>query len=195
MATLGLEVSVLVLLAVEISAQVIVVLVEEVGLTNTNPEEVGLFAEEVVDLLVAISIDVGESVWISLLLIYSCREKADVAEHVRIVDADEEAVKTTHRQTGDSTMSLIFLDTICLLDEVHDIRESSLERTLHRFGEHHRGNLEALRGLARTCLLRDVTIGHHDEHGLSLTLGNEIVEDLGGTSEFAPCVLITTDAM
>jgi hypothetical protein len=40
--TLGLKVSVLVVLRVEISTQVVVILDEEVGLADANPEEVAL---------------------------------------------------------------------------------------------------------------------------------------------------------
>ena len=61
MTTLGLEVGVLVLLAVEISAQVIVVLKEKIGLADTNPEELGMLAEQIVNLLVTVCIDIGET--------------------------------------------------------------------------------------------------------------------------------------
>ena len=71
MTTIGLEVGVLVLLAVEVSTQIVVVLNQEVGLTNTNPEEVGLLGEELVDLLIAIGIDLGMTLRIGLLLIDS----------------------------------------------------------------------------------------------------------------------------
>ena len=50
MTTLGLEVGIFVVPAIEISAQVGIVLVEEVGLTATDPEEFGVLAEELVDL-------------------------------------------------------------------------------------------------------------------------------------------------
>ena len=43
--------------------------------------------------------------------------------------------------------------------------------------------------------MRDIAIGHHNEHGLCLTLSNEIVENLGCTSEFTPRILVTTDTM
>ena len=39
-------------LTIEVSTQVVVVLVEEVSLTDTNPEELGVLGEEVVDLRV-----------------------------------------------------------------------------------------------------------------------------------------------
>ena len=71
MTTIGLEVGVLVLLAVEVSTQIVVVLNQEVGLTNTNPEEVGLLGEKLVDLLIAIGIDLGMTLGIGLLLIDS----------------------------------------------------------------------------------------------------------------------------
>ena len=122
------------------------------------------------------------AVRIGLILIDSCREQAYVTEHIGIVDRDEEAMKATHRQTRDGTMGFVLFHAIGLLNELHHIGEGSLERALHRLGEHHRGHLEALRGLTRTSLLRDVAVGHHHEHGLSLALGDEVVENLSGTA-------------
>ena len=195
MTTIGLQIGVLVTLRVEVGAQIVVVLDQEVGVTATDPEELGILTEQVVDLAVAVSIDVGEAVGIGLLLIDSGREQAYVAKQIRIINADEETVETTHRQASDSTMSLILLHTISLLDEVHHIGESSLKRTLHGLGQHHRGHLEAFRGLTRASLLRDVTIGHHHQHRLCLTLGNEVIQDLGSTTQFTPCILVATNTM
>ena len=96
MATLGLKVGIFVVLAIEISAKVGIVLVEEVGLTATNPEELGVLAEEPVDLRIAVSIDIGETFRIGLLLIDSCREQTYITERIRIIDRDEKAVEATH---------------------------------------------------------------------------------------------------
>ena len=60
MTTISLKVGVLVALGVEIGTQVVVVLDEEVGLANANPEQLGALAEQVVDLCVAVGIDVGK---------------------------------------------------------------------------------------------------------------------------------------
>ena len=101
MTTLGLEVGVFMVLGVEISAQVIVVLKEEVGLANANPEELGMLAEQIVNLLVTVCIDIGETaIGRVLLLIDSCREQSHIVECIRIVDADKETVEATHRQTA-----------------------------------------------------------------------------------------------
>ena len=70
MTTLGLEVGVFVVLRVEISAQVVVVLDEEVGLADTYPEQLGVLGKELVDLSIAVGIDVGETT-VRLLLIDS----------------------------------------------------------------------------------------------------------------------------
>ena len=70
MTTLGLQIGVFVVLRVEISAQVVVVLDEEVGLADTYPEQLGVLGEELVDLSIAVGIDVGETT-IGLLLIDS----------------------------------------------------------------------------------------------------------------------------
>ena len=50
--TIGLKIGVLVALGVEIGTQVVVVLDEEVGLANANPEERGLLGKEGINLLV-----------------------------------------------------------------------------------------------------------------------------------------------
>ena len=134
MTTIGLEVSVLMPFRVEIGTQVVVVLDQEVGLTDTDPEEVGLLAEEVVDLLVAVGIDIREAALTVLLLIHGSREQADITKHIGIVDRDEETMETTHRQTSDGTVRLVLLHTVGLLDEVHHIRKGRLERALHRLG-------------------------------------------------------------
>ena len=84
-------------LGVEIGTQVVVVFEEEVGLANANPEERGILGKEGINLLVAVGIDVGESVGVFLLLVNGCREETYVAEEVGIVDADEQTVETTHR--------------------------------------------------------------------------------------------------
>ena len=181
-------------LRVEISAQVVVVLDEEVGLADTYPEQLGVLGKELVDLSIAVGIDVGETT-VRLLLIDSGREQTYVTEHIRIVDRDEQAVETTHRQTGDGAVSLILLHTVGLLNELHDIGESGLETALHGLRQHHGWYLESLAGLARTSLLRDVTVGHHHQHRLGFALSNQVVENLGCTSQFAPGILVATDTM
>ena len=195
MATLGLQIGVLVVLAVEICTQVVVVLDEEVGLTDTNPEQAGLLCEELVYLSIAVGIDVGESALTVLLMVDRCREQTYITEEIRIVDADEEAVETTHRQTCDGTVSLVLLNTICLLDKLHYIGECCLEATLHGLRKHHGRHLESLAGLAWTSLLRDVAVGHHYQHRLGLTLSNQVVENLGCTTQFTPSVLVATDTV
>ena len=104
-------------------------------------------------------------------------------------------METTHRQTGDGAVSLILLHTVGLLNELHDIGEGSLETALHGLRQHHGWHLEALAGLARTSLLRDVTVGHHHQHRLGFALSNQVVENLGCTSQFAPGILVATDTM
>ena len=75
MTTVGLQIGVFVTLGVKVGTSVVVVLDEEVGPADTNPEEVRVFAEQVVDLLVTVSVDVGESIGISLLLDYGSGER------------------------------------------------------------------------------------------------------------------------
>ena len=92
-------------------------------------------------------------------------------------------------------MGLVFLHAVGLLDELHHIGKGCLETALHGLGQHHGGDAESLGSLTRTSLLRDVAIGHHHQHGLGLALCNQVVEYLGSTSQFAPGILVTTDAM
>ena len=80
------------MLRIEIGTQVIVVLDEEIGLADTNPEQIGLLAEEVVYLRVTIGIDIGEASLTILLLIDRSREQANIAKQIRIIDADKEAM-------------------------------------------------------------------------------------------------------
>ena len=104
-------------------------------------------------------------------------------------------METTHRQTSDGAVSLILLYTVGLLYKLYYIGESGLEATLHGLWQHHGRHLEALAGLARTSLLRDVTVGHHHQHRLGLALSNQVVENLGCTSQFAPGILVATDTV
>ena len=86
MSTIGFQIGVLMMLAVEIGAKIVVVLDEEIGLTDTNPEKLGVLGEEVVDLGITICIDLGMSVGIGLVLIDCCREQTYIVEGIRIVD-------------------------------------------------------------------------------------------------------------
>ena len=86
MTTIGLKVSVLVALGVEIGTQVVVVLDEEVGLANANPEEVGVLGEEPVNLCVAVGIDFGMTALVVLLLVDSGREQSYVAESGLLIE-------------------------------------------------------------------------------------------------------------
>ena len=132
MTTVGLEVGVFVLLRVEIGAQIIIVLDEEVGLANANPEEVGILGKQTVNLLVTVGIDFRVTIRVGLLLVDGGREQANVAEEVGIIDGDEEAVETTHRQTGNGAVGLVLLDAVGLLDELYHVGECRLETSLHR---------------------------------------------------------------
>ena len=183
------------LLRIKISTQIVVVLNQEVGLTDTNPEEFGVLGKKLINLTVTVGIDIRESALTILLLVDSGREQTYVTKRVRIVDSDEEAVETTHRQTGDGAVSLVLLDAVGLLDELNHIGECCLKTSLHGLWQHHGWYLETLAGLTRTSLLRDVAVGHHQNHWLGLTLSNEVVHNLSSTSQLAPGVLVATDTV
>ena len=104
-------------------------------------------------------------------------------------------MEATHGQTGDGTVSLAFLYTIGLLDKLDYVGEGRLERTLHRLRQHHRGHTEALAGLSRTSLLRDVAVGHDQNHRFCLALSNQVIHNLGCTTKLAPRILVTTNTM
>ena len=127
MTAIRLQIGIFVTFRVKIGAQVIVILDEEIGAATTNPEKFGVLAEQVVDLRITVSIDIGEAVGIGLLLIHSGREQSYVTKHLRIVDADEEAMETTHRQASNGAMIFILLHAVGLLNEVHHIGEGGLE--------------------------------------------------------------------
>ena len=89
MPTVGLQIGVLVVLRIEVSTQVVVVLDEEVSLTDTNPEQFGILLEQLVDFAITVLLDVGMSVGVRLLLVDSGREQTYIVEQVRIVDRDK----------------------------------------------------------------------------------------------------------
>ena len=60
------------MLGVEVGTQVVIVLEEEVGLPNANPEEVGLLGKQSVNLCIAVSIDFRMAIGVGLLLVDSC---------------------------------------------------------------------------------------------------------------------------
>ena len=92
-------------------------------------------------------------------------------------------------------MRLVLLDTIVLLDKLDDIRESRLKRALHGLGQSHGRHQETVGRLTGACLLRDVAIGHHQNHRLGLALSDEVVHNLCGTAQLAPRILVATDAV
>ena len=104
-------------------------------------------------------------------------------------------METTHRQTGNGAVGLILLYTVGLLYKLNDIGEGCFETALHGLRQHHGWHLESLAGLARTSLLRDVTVGHHHQHRLGFALSNQVVENLGCTSQLAPGILVATDTV
>ena len=57
MTALGLHIGILVVLAVQDTAECRVVGIEEIGLADTNPEQFGVLAEKIIDLLVAVLVN------------------------------------------------------------------------------------------------------------------------------------------
>ena len=69
-----------------------------------------------------------------------CREQTYIVEHIRILLGDVHGVVTAHRQSGNGTTLLVGLRTVSLINELHHVGESSLERAFHRLGQIHAGS-------------------------------------------------------
>ena len=107
---------------------------------------------------------------------------------------------TTHRQTTDGTSGTALDGAVVLIHIIHNIHEAggngsscrflwSITTATETWGVH------AERPLARSRLTVGVAVGHHHNHRLGLTSCYQIVENLSGTTEFTPCVLVTARAM
>ena len=94
-------------------------------------------------------------------------------------------------------MRLILAHLVMALHIVHHIREALIHRS-HRLGTLvtiERRHIHTCRPFARSSLTVRVAIGHHHDHRLCLACSYQVVENLGGTSQGSPSILITTCAM
>ena len=108
-----------------------------------------------------------------------------------------EGVATTHRETADGTTLTFLNSAIVGVDVVHDVHKAFWNGgngrscgTSASVAEARRIHTE--RPLTRRCLTIGITIWHHDNHRLSLARRNEVVENLCGTTEFTPGILVAT---
>ena len=104
-------------------------------------------------------------------------------------------MEATHRQTCYGTVLTICQSAITGIHKLHYLRERYLERALHGLRQSQCRNYQIIRSLSWSCLLRDIAIGHDDDHWLRLALRNEVIEDLRSTSQIHPRFLVATDAM
>ena len=73
-----------------------IVLKEEVGVADTNPEELWLGCKQVSQLLVEVILDVLVDATTSLFLANGCREEPHITKGLRIVDGNIEGMESTH---------------------------------------------------------------------------------------------------
>ena len=104
-------------------------------------------------------------------------------------------METTHRKTCYGTTLCTGDGTIATIHKLHYLRERCLERSLHGLRQSQCRDYQIFRCLSWSCLLRDIAIGHDDDHWLRLALRNEVIENLRSTSQIHPRFLVATDAM
>ena len=109
--------------------------------------------------------------------------EADIVEGVGIILGDGEGVAATHREAGDGTALLLGDGAVVGVDEGDDLREGVGEVGLAGTGI---AVGVCIAVVGRGGLLGGIAVGHDEDHRLGLALGDEVVEDLGGTSKVKP---------
>ena len=195
MATVGFHVFVGITGGIELGAELVVGLDEEVRLADANPQEGGLLGEVGSQLGVYVLIDLGMSGFLLGAGADSSGEHAGVVEHIRVVEGDVQRVEAAHGQTTDGAALLLCYSAIAAVDELHNLRESALKGAFHGLGQAH-GRVHITVGiLQRSSLAGNVAIGEHHNHGLGLAAGDEVVKDLGGTALGDPGVFVTANTV
>ena len=195
MSAVALVVFILVAVVIQIFAVVRHALVDEIGLAASDEVEGRTLGE--LHLQLAFVVGVGRDIGIALR-VRRAGEEAHIAEHIRIEARDVAGMVAAHREAGNGTVLLVGLRAEILVDELHHIGESTLERALaHLLGilGSHAGHDEALGRFARGSLLPGVAVGHHHNHRLGLALRDEVVQDLRRAPQSHPSLLVTTGAV
>ena len=112
-----------------------------------------------------------------------------------MVGREIERVETTHRQACHGTVTLVGLHAVVSLHILDNIGEGLLVESVHRVRQVERRLCEGSGLLAWSRLLRDIAIGHDDNHRHSLPLRYQVVHDLSGTAQFAPSLFVATHAV
>ena len=174
---------------VEILAQLLVHLHEEVFLADGNPVEFRLRGEEATELSVE---------FVGIFVHAGCgRLQAVVVEHLGIEARDAERVAATHRQPRHGTSRALADGAVVIVDEVDDIHETLLHRGLGAALVEGVavGGVHTLMPPARRSVARRVAVGHDNNHRHGPALGDEVVHDLRGAAKVAPGGLVTAVAV
>ena len=118
----------------------------------------------------------------------ACRgEQAHIVEQVRIVLGDGECVSAAHREAGDGAPRFLPDRPVVAVDERDDLPESVRERRDAGPGVLVRISIAEIGG---SGLLGRIPVGHHEDHRLRLAGGDQVVENLGGSAEVQPGILV-----
>ena len=104
-------------------------------------------------------------------------------------------VETAHRQSRNRPALLRFVHTVSTLDKLHNVSERAFHSAIHRFRQVEYRLVDTSGSLARSGLLRNISIGHHNNHRLRFPRSNQIIEYLRRASQRNPCLLVATHAM
>ena len=96
MTTIGLHIGEWIMVLGQFLSKGGIVLKEEVGVADTNPEELWLGSKQVCQLLVEVIIDLLVGATTSLFLAYGSREEPHITKGLRIVDGNIEGMESTH---------------------------------------------------------------------------------------------------
>ena len=170
---------------IEILHVVLVGLIEEVGISARDPIEF--------QAVVALAHEALGHIRI-LDTAYGSREEAHVIERIGIHARDVERVSAAHREAGHGTRLLLADDAIVILDVCHHVAERILERLLRAVELHSRGR-HACGRLSGRRLLPCVAVCHDDNHRAALALRDKVIQNLRGTAQRHPRLLVTASTV
>ena len=101
-------------------------------------------------------------------------------------------MKTAHRQSSNSSVCFILLHTINRFYKPDDIRKGLFKVSIHCFRVSHCSSNKSARPFTWCCFLRNITIWHYHNHWFCFPLSNKIIQNLCGTTQFFPFILIAS---
>ena len=137
---------------------------------------IALGEDELAHVLLDTGSSLGEALVITLELLLLSGEPAgaehpEILELIVVVEDGLHRLHTSHGEACHSAMGIIGNDTIVILDEGDDAAYEILLEEGH---------------LVHEVLGGDGAVGHHHNHGLHFTLGQEVVEDVAGATYAGP---------